>query len=101
MEADGHCIHPPLWTQSKHNSVSIRPHTPMVQSNLSSSVSTCNLDMDDYHTSHQAEAIHWINLQEKRSSIISHLQPTTAEEYQHLREAVRSDSGPLSRRARK
>ena len=89
MEADGHCIHSPLWTQSEHNSASIRPHTPMVQSNLSSSMSTCNLDMDDYHTSHQAEAICWINLQEKRSC----LQPTTAEEYQHLREAVTSDSG--------
>ena len=34
MEADGHCIHSPLWTQSEHNSASIRPHTPMVQSNL-------------------------------------------------------------------
>ncbi len=103
IEVDGCRIHPPSWTQSEQNSISIRPHTPIQQTLISSSslVPTSIFDMDDYRASRQAEAIRWINLQERRSSIIARLQPTTAEKYQRLRDAVTSDSGPLHRTVKK
>ena len=89
MEADGTSIHPSSWTLSEQDSASFGPHSQIRQeastSNLSSQAMSTNiLNMDNYRTSHQAEAIRWIDLQERRSSIISCLQPTTTEEYQHL-----------------
>ncbi len=103
IEVDGCRIHPPSWTQNEQNSISIRPHTPIQQASTSilSLESTSIFDMDDYRASRQAEAIRWINLQERRSSIIARLQPTTAEEYKRLRDAVTSDSGPLRRMGKK
>jgi hypothetical protein len=100
---DGHRIHPPLWMESEWNSISTKPCKPMSQAltSISSSTSTTILNMDNYRISRQAEAIRWINLQEKRSSIIPRLQPTTTEEYHFLRNAVRSDSGPLRRKVKK
>lgn len=65
------------------------------------STSTRILNMDDYRAARQAEAIKWIDLQERRSSIIPRLQPTTEEEYKDRRDAVTSDSGPLRRKVRK
>jgi hypothetical protein len=100
IEVDGHHIHPPSWTQSEHDSVSNRPPTsiqPSTSSSTLSSTSTSIFNMDNYRISRQEEAIRWINHQEKRSSIIPRLQPTTAKEYQLLRDAVTSDSGPLQR----
>ena len=48
----------------------------------------------------QAEAINWINLQEKRASIIARLHPVTPEEYEKRRKLVKTDSGPLRRKGR-
>lgn len=103
IEVDGSRIHPPSWTQSAQDSASFRPHAQIQRGSTSnpSSASTNVFDMDSYRTSRQAEAIRWINLQEKRSSIIARLQPTTAEEYQLLRDAVTSDHGPLRRTYKK
>jgi hypothetical protein len=98
IEVDGHRLHPPLWTQSDHDSASIRPNRPIPPASTST---TRVFNMDDYRTSRQAEAICWINLQEKRSSIIDRLQPITADEYQRLRDAVMAESGPLRRTAKK
>ena len=104
IDVDTSHFHPPSWTLSNPNSGSdlnmpqppIRPNS----SSISSSSSTI-LDMDFYRTSRQAEAIRWINLQEKRSSIMARLQPTTSDDYQHLRDSVTSDKGPLRRTFRK
>lgn len=54
--------------------------------------------MDDYRRCRQAEAIRWINLQEKRASIMARLQPITPAEYQRRRDDVKSKSGPLRRK---
>ena len=51
--------------------------------------------MDNYSQCRQAEAIHWINLQKRRASVIPRLQPITPEEYQARRDAVYSESGGL------
>lgn len=105
MEADGTRIHPSSWTLSEQDSASFGPHSQIRQastSNLSSQAMSTNiLNMDNYRTSRQAEAIRWIDLQERRSSIISRLQPTTAEEYQHLRDAVTSENAPIRRTVKK
>lgn len=103
IEVDGRRIHPPSWTQSEHDSSSGLPHTPTQQpsSSISSSASTNVFNMDHYRIIRQAEAIRWIDLQERRSSIIARLQPTTAEEYQRLRHAVTSDSPPSHRKVKK
>ena len=53
--------------------------------------------MDDYQRYRQAEALRWIDLQERRASIIARLQLTSREEYQKLRDAVRTEQGQLSR----
>ena len=57
--------------------------------------------MDDYRRYHKAEALCWIDLQEKWASIIARLQPTPAEEYQNLQDAITSDSGPICRKLKK
>ena len=88
IEDNGYRIFPPTWV-------------PQASSSITPSMSTNHFDMDDYRISRQIEAIRWINLQEKRSSIIPRLQPTTAEEYNDLCDAVTSDSGPLRRKVRK
>ena len=103
IEVNGSRIHPPSWTTSKNNSVTIEPPTPTPQVSTSnrSTLDKINFDMEDYRTCRQEEAIRWINLQERRSSIIARLQPTAAEEYQNLRDAVTSESGPLRRTVKK
>lgn len=52
-------------------------------------------NMNDYHQCRQVEALQWIDLQEKRSSIISCLRPVSTEDYQKLRNAILSKPGPL------
>jgi hypothetical protein len=105
IEVDGSSFHPSSWTLSEQDSTSFGPHSQIRQastSNLSSQAASTNiLNMDNYRTSRQAEAIRWIDLQERRSSIISRLQPTTAEEYQHLRDAVTSENAPIGRTVKK
>ena len=100
IEVDGSLIHPPLWSQEQDPiSNGPGPIAPIQQAStsLSSSTSTSNFNMDDYRICRQEEAIRWINLQESRSSIIPRLQPTTALQYQLLRDAVMSDHGPFCR----
>jgi len=100
IEANGRDIHPPHWIRGEDNSVTISPATVVVPNSQSSSLTASPkpFTMDDYSRCRQAEAIRWIDLQEKRASIIARLQPITAEEYQARRDAVNSDSGPLRRK---
>jgi len=57
--------------------------------------------MNNDHQCRQVEALQWIDLQEKRSSIISHLQPVSAEDYQKLRNTILSKPGPLLRKLKR
>lgn len=100
---DGGDIHPPSWIVGKDNSVTFSPPTAVIPSSQSSSLTTSPkpFTMDDYSQCRQAEAIRWINLQEKRASIIPRLQPVTPEEYKARRDAVYSDTGPLGRKGMK
>jgi hypothetical protein len=88
-------LHPPSWIpcEDENDSVDILPNPPS-----SSSTSTMDaFNMSDYSKCRQAEAIRWVDLREKRASIIPRLQPVTAEEYQELRVAILSVSGPVQR----
>jgi len=102
IEVDGQRIRPPSWIQSENDSVIIAP-SASTSSTLSSESSTSPpvFNMDDYRRYRQAEALHWIDLQEKRASIIARLRPTSAEEFQKLRDAVSSEAGPLRRKPKK
>ena len=97
---DGGDFHPPSWTAGDNNSVTFSPATTVIPNLQSSSLTTSPkpFTMNDYRQCRQAEAIRWINLQEKRASIIPRLQPVTPEEYQARRDAVYSESGPSSRK---
>ena len=101
--ADGRRIQPPSWHQSENGSVTIRPSGPIALTSLSesSTPSPAIFNMDDYRRSRQSEALRWIDLQEKRASIIARLQPRLAEDYQKLRTAVTSEAGPLRRTSKK
>ena len=98
----GH-FHPPSWILTENNSVIVAPSMPVhtVSSSGSQTTQMVAFDMEDYRKSRQAEAIRWIDLREKRASIIPRLQPVTAEEYQALRNAVTSKTGPLRRKDKK
>jgi hypothetical protein len=96
-------FHPPSWIAGKDNSVSFSP--AIIPNSETSSLtppspppSPSQFTMDEYTRSRQAEAISWINLQEKRASIIARLQPATPEDYQAHRDAITSQSGPLRRK---
>jgi len=97
IEGDGKHIRPPSWTKREGDSVVI---TPYAQASLAppqnNSLEIPPLfNMNNYCQCQQAEALRWIDLQEKRSSIISRLQPVSAEDYQKLRNAILSKPGPL------
>jgi hypothetical protein len=78
IEGEDGRIRPPSWTKTEGNSVLIKPNT-------TSSISPeSSFNMDDYRQCRLAEALRWIDLQEKRASIIARLQPVSAEEYQKL-----------------
>lgn len=96
---DGQCVCPPSWVKNQDNSVGIVPSASTSSTPPSTSAPIFN--MDHYRTYRQAEALQWINLQEKRSSIIARLQPTSAEEYQKLREAIMTETVPLRRKPKK
>ena len=100
IKADGRDIHPPSWTAGENNHVTISPSMAVIPNPQSSSLSASPkpFTMDNYSQCRQAEAIRWINLQEKRASIIARLQPVTPEEYQARRDAVNSVSGSLRRK---
>lgn len=97
---DGGNICPPSWIAGEDNSVTFTSATSIIPDFQSSSHSPSPkpFSMDDYILCRQAEAIRWINLQEKRASIIARLQPVTPEEYQSRRDAVNSESGPICRK---
>ena len=80
----------------------IKPNTfasSTAQNDLSAIPSPFN--MEDYRQCRQAEAVRWIDLQEKRASIIARLQPVSAEEYQKLHDAILSKPGPLLRKQKR
>lgn len=102
IKVDNQLIHPPSWVQNNDKSVKIVPSATLssTPSDPSTSFPTV-FNMDDYRTCRQAEALRWISLQEKRASIIARIQPTSAEEYQKMRDAVMSDTEPLHRKLKK
>jgi hypothetical protein len=102
IEVDGQHIHPPSWVRSENNSLVTIPSTSTLSTLPSeSSTSPPIFNMEDYRKYRQEEALHWIDLQEKRASTIARLQPTSSEEYQKQRDAIRSESGFLRRKAKK
>ncbi len=103
IKAEGGRIHPPSWTQHKTNSptISQSPPIPLAPQTSQTTASLDFFSMDDYRQCRRAEALRWIDLQEKRSSVIARFQPTTHEEYERLRNAVKADSGPFRRKGKK
>jgi hypothetical protein len=103
IKVDDQHIQPPSWVQNDDNSVTIVPSANTSSSLPSDSPTSFPtvFDMDDYRTCRQAEALCWINLQEKRASIIARIQPTSAEEYQKQRDTVMSETEPLRRKHKK
>jgi hypothetical protein len=102
IKANGGDVHPPFWVSGEDNSVTLSPSTAFIPNSQSSllSPSPNSFTMKDYCQCRQAEAINWINLQEKRASIIARLHPVTPEEYEKRRKLVKTDSGPLRRKGR-
>jgi hypothetical protein len=91
-------IHPPSWTAREDNSVLFSPTVIPNSQSHSLTPTPSPFTMDNYSQCRRTEAIRWINLQEKRASIIARLHPVTPEEYQERRDAVNSESGPLRRK---
>lgn len=87
INMDGQEVHPPSWRAGEDNSVTLSPTTPVLPS-----TPLRPFTMEDYILCRRAEAIRWIDHQEKQSSIIPRLQPVTPEEYQERRDAVNSES---------
>jgi hypothetical protein len=99
IKADGRNVHPPSWNAGEDDSVTFYPTADVISHSQSSSLSPLKpFTMEDYSRCRRVEAIRWINLQEKRASIIPRLKPVTPEEYQERRDAVNSNSGPLRRK---
>ena len=98
INTNGRDIHPPFWMAGDDDSLTFS-NGPNLRSN-SFTASQKPFTMEDYGKHRQGEAIRWINLQEKRASIIARLQPVTPEEYQAHRDAVISGSGPLRRKGK-
>ena len=92
---DGRDIHPPSWIEGEGDSVTFSTTTP---SSSSLTPSQKPFTMNIYCRVRQAEEIRWINLQEKRATIIPCLQPLTPEEYQARRDAVYAESSGLARK---
>jgi hypothetical protein len=104
IKADGgRSIHPPTWIPGEDNSVTFSPSTALIPNSQSSSSTAIPkpFTMENYSQCRQAEAIRWIDLQEKRASIMARLHPVKPEEYQERRDAVYSNSGPLRRKGMK
>ena len=99
IKANNGYIRPPSWTKNETGSVVITPSLASPLPSQNEALSTFN--MDDYRQCRQAEALRWINLQEKRASIIARLQPVSADEYQERRKTVLLKLGPLVRKKKK
>lgn len=91
-------LSPPSWTgcEDDEDSAIILP----VPLSPLSNTPTGTFNMTDYSKCRQAEAIRWLNLQEKRASIIPRMQPVSAKAYQELRDAIVFESGPQQRKAK-
>lgn len=103
IEGDGGSVRPPTWTKCEGNLAMITPHalrSSLAPQNDSPTIPS-PFNMDDYRQCRQAEALRWIDLQEKRASIIARLQPVSAEEYQNLRNAILSKPGALLRKQKR
>ena len=103
IEVPGGRLHPPSWTRWQGDKVAITQSLAIPPSPQIGESSTLPeiFSMDDYRQCHQAEALRWIDLQERRSSIIPQLQPTTPEEYERLRDAIKAETGPFRRKSKK
>ena len=77
---DGGDVHPPFWIEGENDSVTFSSATATTPDSPSFSTFQ-KFTMDNYSQCRQAEAIRWINLQERRASVIPRLQLITAEEY--------------------
>jgi hypothetical protein len=99
---DGEDVHPPSWIEGEGDLVTFSSGTAIIPNSQSGSLMAFPkpFTMDDYSRCRQAEAIRWINLQQKRASVIPRIQPVTPEEYQALRDAVYSESGGLRRKGK-
>jgi hypothetical protein len=100
-KADGTVIHPPSWIVEEDDTTTFASRIFPPHPHSDSFTAPKPFTMEDYRLMRQAEAIQWINLQEKRASIIARLQPVRPEEYQERRDAVMTDSGPLHRKGMK
>ena len=102
IEVDSQRIRPPSWIQGENGWVIIAPSAATSSTQPSeSSMSPPVFNMDNYRRYRQVEAFYWIDLQEKRASIIARLQPTSVEEFQKMRDAVSSEAGPFRRKPKK
>lgn len=103
IKAEGGDIHPPSWMAGENNSVTFYPTTSVNPHSQSGSHTTSPtpFTMKEYSQCRQAEAINWINLQEKQASVRPRLHPVTPEEYQARRNAVYLTSGSLHRKGMK
>lgn len=102
IKSDGRNVHPPSWSAGEEDSITFFPSSGLIPDSQSSSLTPPRpFTMEDYSRCRRAEAIRWINLQEKRASIIPRLRPITPEEYQERRDAVNSNAGPLRRKGMK
>ena len=101
-DKDGEDVHPPSWIVGEDDTVTFSPATALRNSQSESlTTSPKPFTMDEYTQCRQAEAVSWINLQEKRASVIPHLQPITPEEYEERRKAVYLETGTLGRKSMK
>lgn len=103
IEGEEGPILPPSWTKTEGDSVAISQYarTLPMSPQINPSPIPSSFNMNDYRQCRQAEALRWINLQEKRASIIARLQPVSADEYEKLRNDILSKSGPLLRKQKK
>ena len=98
IQGDSRSIRPPSWTKTDGGSVAITPNTSLTPPPIESSFNPSPFNMDDYRKCRQSEALRWIDLQEKRASIIAHLRPISAEEYQEQRNAILTKPEALLRK---
>lgn len=91
---DGH-FRPPSWIPSEKDADAV--DVTVDHSSSSSDSLTPIFSMSNYASCRRAEALRWIDLQEKRASIIPRLKPTALEDYQKLRDAVSAESGAQQR----
>lgn len=98
IKTDEGQLHLPSWTQceDREDSANILPRP--VPLSLLSNTPTDTFNMTDYSKCRQAEAIRWIDLQEKRASIMPRMQPVSAKAYQELRDVILFESGPQLRK---